>query len=560
MKLEGIIMIVVLICNCRASVRKDFVISFIKNFVVNEGKPTFLIYNDLCWNIDRKVKLANEMSKAGFRSSNSFDLSFDHLHHNLLFLADLNCPDTGHILVNASSNKLFGAPFRWLVLKDSSNENQDGLSVLLKSPLLPDNDLVLAERNNDEIKMFELHKTSSSKPLMFTPRGHFNGTLTDIRPHRELFRRRRDLMGQALTMANVIQDSNTTQYHLLKEDRLELQFDPVSKICWTGAKLIFEMLNVTPQYIFSHRWGYKSNGQWSGMVQDVATGKADLGTNCLPERDRMEVISYTDTVAPFYVRFVFRQPPLSYSSNIFSLPFASSVWVAVVTCVAVATATLYLASVWEARQGFSPSQLDGSIGDALLLTLSAIGQQGCVIEPRKLSGRIITWMTFAALMLLYAAYSANIVVLLQAPSNSIKTLAQLASSKITLAAHDVDYNHFVFKRYTDPVRVSIYKRIDPEKGKGQFYDLNEGVERIRQGLFAFHSIAEPVLRRVVETFLETEKCDVSQVDFVNGFDGYIPVKKDSPYLEVIRVTLVASRDTCESGGTYCVATGFLCYF
>lgn len=54
------------------------------------------------------------------------------------------------------------------------------------------------------------------------------------------------------------------------------------------------------------------------------------------------------------------------------------------------------------------------------------------------------WVFFAALMALYAAYSANIVVLLQTPSNSIQTLRQLYDSKITLAANDVDYNRFVF--------------------------------------------------------------------------------------------------------------------
>lgn len=48
-------------------------------------------------------------------------------------------------------------------------------------------------------------------------------------------------------------------------------------------------------------------------------------------------------------------------------------------------------------------------------------------------------------MALYAAYAAKIVVLLQAPSNSINNLAQLSKSKMTLAAHDVDYNNFIFK-------------------------------------------------------------------------------------------------------------------
>nr|WQS23391.1 ionotropic receptor 8 [Diaphania glauculalis] len=383
--------------------------------------------------------------------------------------------------------------------------------------------------------MIELHRTAATRPVIYTPRGYFNGTLTDIRPHRELYRRRKDLMGHTLTMANVIQDSNSTQYHLPREDRLEPHYDSITKICWGNVLLVFNMLNVTPHYIYSHRWGYQNNGNWSGMINEVATGRADIGTNCLLEKDRMDVVTFTDTLAPFHVRFIFRQPPLSYSSNIFSLPFSTSVWVAIVVCAAVATATLYLVSVWEARLGITPTQLDGSIGDALLLTMSAVGQQGCLLEPRKLSGRIITWVIFAALMLLYAAYSANIVVLLQAPSNSIRTLAQLASSKITLAAYDVDYNHFVFKRYTDPVRVTIHKRIDPEKGKGQFYDLNEGVERIRKGLFAFHTITEPVYRRVEETFLETEKCDLTEVDLLNRFLPFAPVTKYSPYLEHFRV-------------------------
>lgn len=55
------------------------------------------------------------------------------------------------------------------------------------------------------------------------------------------------------------------------------------------------------------------------------------------------------------------------------------------------------------------------------------------------------FVIFTAMMALYAAYSANIVVLLQAPSSSIKTLEQLANSKMTIAALDVDYNRFVLK-------------------------------------------------------------------------------------------------------------------
>lgn len=57
----------------------------------------------------------------------------------------------------------------------------------------------------------------------------------------------------------------------------ELHLDSIAKISWINVHIAFQMLNATPRYIFSHRWGYKRNGQWSGMINDINTGRADLG-------------------------------------------------------------------------------------------------------------------------------------------------------------------------------------------------------------------------------------------------------------------------------------------
>nr|AII01128.1 ionotropic receptor [Dendrolimus kikuchii] len=463
-------------------------------------------------------------------------------NHHIMFLTDLDCPQSDAVLRKASSEDLFKFPFRWLVLTYSKGDKKP--SALWNCPLLADSDLVLAYRKNDTFDMVELYKPALNFTMQVNPRGYYNGNLMDFMGYNSLFRRRRDLMGHSLTMANVIQDSNSTKYHLPKENGLEPQHDAIAKICWMNAKLAFEMLNATPRYIFSYRWGYKVNGQWSGMINDLHSERADLGTNCVvSDIERLNVVTYTDMLAPFRVRFIFRQPPLPYVSNIFSLPFRTSVWLAVFICCIISTITIYFATKWEARIVRSPTQLDGTVSDAMLLTMSAVSQQGCAMEPKKASGRIMLWVLFTALMALYAAYSANIVVLLQAPSNSIRTLHQLAHSKMTLAANDVDYNHFIFSLFKDPDHVSIYKIIQPEKGREQFYELNEGVEKIRQGLFAFHSIVEPVYRRVEETFLETEKCDLMEIDFLGSFDPFVPVKKDSPYLELLRVVFKRIRES-----------------
>ncbi|KAL4704757.1 hypothetical protein ACJJTC_009774, partial [Scirpophaga incertulas] len=371
---------------CRCSARDSIATNFIKCYVLNEQKPTMVIFFQLCWSKAQQVSLANNLIQAGIRSSTSLELDhkFYLYHHHHLFLVDLNCPNFKEILSIATNKELFRSPFRWLLLTNSSSE--DNLFSFTETPILPDSDVVLAERLGDKYKMTEIHKTSPETDLTMTPRGYYNNSLTDVRVHRTLFRRRRDVMGHPLTMANVIQDSNTTQYHLPREDRLEPQFDSIAKICWMNVRLAFEMLNATPRYIFAHRWGYKQNGQWDGMINELNTGRADLGTNCLvSDTERLDVVTYTDMVAPFRVRFVFRQPPLSYVSNIFSLPFSSCVWTAIAVCTALSAAILYLESKWEASLGRSSTQLYG-IGDSLLLTMSAVSQQGCVLEPRRISG------------------------------------------------------------------------------------------------------------------------------------------------------------------------------
>lgn len=85
-----------------------------------------------------------------------------------------------------------------------------------------------------------------------------------------------------------------------------------------------------------------------------------------------------------------------------------------------------------------------SWADVLFLSFGAMCQQGAPAIPYGISGRIITLLTFLALMFLYTSYSANIVALLQSSSNSIKSLNDLLHSRLTLGVDDTVFNHFYF--------------------------------------------------------------------------------------------------------------------
>lgn len=65
--------------------------------------------------------------------------------------------------------------------------------------------------------------------------------------------------------------------HVVNNFIRELQYDSITKACWSAAKIGFDMLNATARYIFSYRYGYKVNGKWSGMIADLKENKADIG-------------------------------------------------------------------------------------------------------------------------------------------------------------------------------------------------------------------------------------------------------------------------------------------
>lgn len=79
-----------------------------------------------------------------------------------------------------------------------------------------------------------------------------------------------------------------------------------------------------------------------------------------------------------------------------------------------------------------------------MIIFGALCQQGSAVTPSSITGRIIMAISFTILMFLYVSYSANIVALLQSPSNQIKTLQDLYESKLDVSMEDNVYNRYYF--------------------------------------------------------------------------------------------------------------------
>ncbi|XP_063626931.1 glutamate receptor ionotropic, kainate 2-like [Cydia splendana] len=546
-------------------------INMIVSFVTLDDRATAVLTPYVCWSAYELTNLAKSLHDTGISMAASLQPNRPELFlQNLVIVADLRCRGTDDFLIKASDEGFFKSPYRWLLI----SQDQTELKVLDQLAMLVDSDVIIAQRRGEDYQYVEVYKIIENSQLIYSTRAlwrpideksnktaiitYYNkskavankyGIVEDYRKSKILSTRRMDIRRHTLTMVNVITDSNDTRKHM--DDRLNLHQDSITKMSYMVVKICFEMMNSTEKLIFTNTWGYvDKNGSWNGIVERLIKKEGDIGTLTIFTQERMKTIDYIAMVGTTAVRFVFREPPLAYVSNIFALPFTGAVWLAVFVCVLACALFLYITSKWEATMGMHPMQLDGSWADVLILIIGAVLQQGCTLEPRRAAGRIVTLLLFIALTILYAAYSANIVVLLRAPSSSVRSLQDILNSPIKLGASDFAYNRYFFKKLNEPLRKEIYnKKIAPKGKKANFYTMKEGVEKIRKGLFAFHMELNPGYRLIQETYQEDEKCDLVEIDYINEIDPWVPGQKRSPYKDLFKINFIKIR---ESGIQHCI--------
>ncbi|XP_059057910.1 ionotropic receptor 75a-like [Achroia grisella] len=546
------------------------------SFLKLDDRPTSLLIPNLCWPRYKIISMARLMGENSISVAYSLQANrTEYFLQHIIVFVDLECPNSDEFLLKASEENYLKSPYRWLLLapENSSRKNE----VLDNMEILVDSDVVVASKTDEEFIFTEVYKISKDSEIIYTTRAIWRpvnykykiynntnlndvnfaisessrknvghkiiidnkyGVIEDYRRSTSLFIRRKDLRGHILTMSNVIIDNNQTKEHL--NDRLFLDQDLVTKVSYAVVKICFQSLNATEKVLFTSTWGYKDkNGSYNGLIEQLIKKEADLGTIAFFNKQRLDVIDYIAMVLSTGVRFVFRDPPLPYISNIFTLPFTRDVWLAIFVCILGCALFLYITSKWEATMSTDHYQMD-----VLILIIGAVLQQGSTLEPRYAPGRTVTLLLFLALTILYAAYSANIVVLLRAPSSSVRSLSDLLNSPLKVGASDMVYNRHYMKQVNDPIRKGIYDTKFAPKGKApNYFDMKDGVEKIRQGFFAFHMPLNQGYRLIQKTYQENEKCDLVEIDYINEVEPWLPGQRRSPFKDLFKITFLKIRET-----------------
>lgn len=179
-------------------------------------------------------------------------------------------------------------------------------------------------------------------------------------------------------------------------------------------------------------------------------------------------------------------------------------------------------------------RLSISIQEMASFILGAVCQQGTHLNLPTSSGRSIILVMCFATLALYTSYAASIVVLLQTPSNLIKTIDDLVASPLKIGIHISGYAKFNIQANYSGVK-DVYLKKVPQGDAGWIYDPFIGVERVRTELFAFQVDSPSAYKAIRKTYTEAEKCSLSEIQWMILPTTTILVERNSGYKELIRI-------------------------
>nr|NP_001345804.1 ionotropic receptor 75g precursor [Aedes aegypti] len=496
-----------------------------------------------CWSESEKLQFwsgLNSFTSVRFFTENQVNLPWnDRNQHQNLLVIDAGCSKSKNLL--RSAGQLLYYRVKWIIINNKTSKCEqflkffDNLQVLISSEVY----YICEENGVQGFAIKQVYRLSLTTELIEETFGFWNkGVIVNSQFSKYSSVRRHNLNHYKLR-ASIVITHNETVNHL--EDYSEKHVDAVTKSNYFLTKHVAQDLNATLKF------SYVNQCKFSGMIGELQSDLADLGGTALfLTADRIKEIDYLSMTTPTSVKFIFRSPKLSFTDNVFLLPFSATVWVCIISFIVLSGVLLLIIMKVELRCTRVRYQniVRPNLIDTVMNMFGALCQQGSYVEPKSLPSKCLILLSLIILMFLYASYSANIVALIQSPSNKIKTLEDLLNSRLEAGAEDTVYNRYYFMHETEPVRKAIYDRKMKHRdgSDSTFITLQKGVEKVRQGQYAFHVELGVCYKVISETFQEDEKCGLQEIEYLNIVDTYYAVQKNSSFRELVRLSLFKLRE------------------
>ncbi|XP_024225398.1 ionotropic receptor 25a isoform X2 [Bombus impatiens] len=237
-----------------------------------------------------------------------------------------------------------------------------------------------------------------------------------------------------------------------------------------SEEMEFDYDLVVPQ---DHQFGKKlSNGQWDGLIGDLAKGETDMVVASLTmTSEREEVI---DFVAPYFeqsgILIVMRKPVRKPSLFKFMTVLKVEVWLSIVGALTLTGIMIWILDKYSPYSARNNKRLypypcrEFTLKESFWFALTSFTPQGGGEAPKALSSRTLVAAYWLFVVLMLATFTANLAAFLtvermQSPVQSLEQLARQSRINYTVVANSGVHQYFMNMKNAEDKLYTVWKEI-----------------------------------------------------------------------------------------------------
>ncbi|RWS28884.1 glutamate receptor ionotropic: kainate 2-like protein [Leptotrombidium deliense] len=289
-----------------------------------------------------------------------------------------------------------------------------------------------------------------------------------------------------------------------------------------------------------------STGEWNGLVREIIDKNADLAVASMTiNYARESVIDFTKPFMTLGIRILFKLPS-TMPTRLFSFmsPLAIDIWLYVLAAYILVSSTMFIVARFSPYEWHNPHpcvaesdvmENQFSMANSFWFTIVTLMHQGCDLNPKATSTRIIGAIWWFFTLILISSYTANLAAFLTVermitPIESVEDLA--SQSKISYGTLESGSTMTFFRdsRIETYQKMWRYMENRPNVFVGSY---EEGVARVLQGNYAF------LMESTMLDYMVQRNCNLTEVGGLLDSKGYgIATPIGSPWRDKISLAIL----------------------